>query len=39
MPTACHGLGAAVVGPTIYVLSGDTKPGGTFSSVNEAFTP
>ena len=39
MPTARHGLGEAVVGQSIYVLSGGPKPGGTFSSANEAFTP
>jgi hypothetical protein len=39
MPTARHGPGAAVVGQTIYVISGGPKPGGSFSSVNEAFTP
>ena len=39
MPTARHGLGAALVGSTIYVLSGGPTPGGSFSSLNEAFTP
>jgi N-acetylneuraminic acid mutarotase len=39
MPTARHGLGAVVVGKSIYVLSGGPKPGGTFSSANELFTP
>ena len=39
MPTARHGLGEAAVGQSIYVLSGGPKPGGTFSSANEVFTP
>jgi len=39
MPTARHGLGAAIVGNAIYVISGGPKPGATFSSVNEVFTP
>jgi N-acetylneuraminic acid mutarotase len=39
MPTARHGLGAAVLGNQIYVLSGGPKPGGSYSSVNEVFTP
>jgi hypothetical protein len=37
MPTARHGLGAAVVGDMIYVLAGGPKPGATYSAVNEAF--
>jgi N-acetylneuraminic acid mutarotase len=37
--TARHGLGAAIVGSSIYVISGGPKPGATFSSVNEVFTP
>jgi N-acetylneuraminic acid mutarotase len=39
MPTARHGLGAAVLGRSIYVISGGPKPGTSFSSVNEVFTP
>ena len=39
MPTARHGLGAAVVGRSIYVIAGGPKPGASFSSVNEGFTP
>ena len=39
MPTARHGLGAAVIGNSIYVIAGGPKPGATFSSVNEVFTP
>ena len=38
MPTARHGLGAVVVGQSIYVISGGPKPGATFSAVNEVFT-
>ncbi len=30
---------AAIVGSSIYVISGGPKPGATFSSVNEVFTP
>ena len=39
MPTARHGLGAAVLGKQIYVLSGGPTPGGSYSSANEVFTP
>ena len=39
MPTARHGLGVAILGQSIYVISGGPKPGATFSSVNEVFTP
>ncbi|MBI2916355.1 MAG: hypothetical protein HYY01_00015 [Chloroflexi bacterium] len=39
MPTARHGLGAAVVGGTIYVVAGGLSPGSTDSDANEAFTP
>ena len=39
MPTARHGLGAAAAGKSIYVISGGPKPGGTYSSANEVFTP
>jgi N-acetylneuraminic acid mutarotase len=39
MPTGRHGLGSAVVGEYLYVLSGGPKPGGSFSNVNERFTP
>ncbi len=39
MPTARHGLGAAVVGDTIYVIGGGPTPGLSVSGVNEAFTP
>ena len=39
MPTARHGLGAAVVGGTIYVIGGGATPGLSVSGANEAFTP
>jgi N-acetylneuraminic acid mutarotase len=39
MPTARHGLGAVALGGSIYVISGGPKPGTSFSSVNEVFTP
>ena len=39
MPTARHGLGAAVVGDTIYVIGGGETPGLSVSGANEAFTP
>jgi N-acetylneuraminic acid mutarotase len=39
MPTARHGLGAAVVDGSIYVMSGGTEPGGSTSGANEVFSP
>lgn len=39
MPTARHGLGSAVVNGRLYVISGGATPGGSFSKVNEVFTP
>jgi hypothetical protein len=39
MPTARHGLGAAVVGGRLYVISGGPTPGGSASDVNEIFIP
>ena len=39
LPTARHGLGSAVVQGRIYVISGGPTPGGSFSEVNEVFTP
>jgi N-acetylneuraminic acid mutarotase len=39
MPTARHGLGSAVVSGRIHVLSGGPTPGGSFSDLNEVFTP
>ena len=39
MPTARHGLGAAMVGERIFVISGGPRPGGSYSRANEVFTP
>jgi Kelch motif len=39
MPTGRHGLGSAAIGDHLYVMSGGPKPGGSFSDVNERFTP
>lgn len=39
LPTGRHGLGAAVVGDRLYVISGGPRPGGSYSNVNEVFTP
>jgi N-acetylneuraminic acid mutarotase len=39
MPTGRHGLGSAVMHDRIYVISGGPTPGGSFSDVNEVFTP
>lgn len=39
MPTARHGLGSAVINDRLYVISGGPTPGGSFSQVNEVFTP
>ena len=39
MPTARHGLGVAGLRQSIYVIAGGPKPGASFSSVNEVFTP
>ncbi len=39
MPTARHGSGAAVVDGRLYIMNGGPTPGGSFSSVNEIFTP
>ena len=39
MPTARHGLGSAAVQGRIHVLSGGPTPGGSFSDLNEVFTP
>lgn len=39
MPTARHGLGLAVVNERLYAISGGPTPGGSFSQINEAFTP
>jgi N-acetylneuraminic acid mutarotase len=39
MPTPRHGLGAAIVGGRIYVISGGPRPGDTSSAANEIFRP
>lgn len=39
MPTGRHGLGSAVVGDRLYVVSGGPSPGGSYSNVNEVFSP
>ena len=39
MPSGRHGLGSAVVRGQIHVLDGGPTPGGSFSDLNEAFTP
>jgi N-acetylneuraminic acid mutarotase len=39
MPAGRHGLGSAVVDGRIYVISGGPTPGGSFSDLNEVFTP
>jgi N-acetylneuraminic acid mutarotase len=39
MPTARHGLGSAVVDGRIFVITGGPTPGGSFSHLNEVFSP
>lgn len=39
MPTARHGLGAAVLDGSIYVVGGGPEPGFSFSGANERFRP
>lgn len=39
MPTARHGIGAAVVDGRIYVPGGAQEPGFAATDVNEVFTP
>jgi N-acetylneuraminic acid mutarotase len=39
MPTGRHGLGSAVAQGRIHVISGGPTPGGSFSDLNEVFTP
>jgi N-acetylneuraminic acid mutarotase len=39
MPAGRHGLGSAVVDGRIYVIGGGPTPGGSFSDLNEVFTP
>ncbi len=38
MPTPRHGLGAAVLGQTMYLLAGGKRPGLSVSGTNEALT-
>ncbi len=38
-PTARHGLGAAVVDGSIYVVSGGPEPAFTYGTANERYTP
>lgn len=39
LPTPRHGLAAAVVRGRLYALCGGTRPGGSYSQINEVFTP
>lgn len=39
MPTGRHGLGSAVANGRIHVIGGGPTPGGSFSNLNEVFTP
>jgi len=39
MPTARHGLGSAVIDGRIHVISGGPTPGGSFSNLNEVYSP
>lgn len=39
LPTARHGLAAAAVGERLYALCGGTRPGGSYSAINEVFIP
>ncbi|MDR4493137.1 MAG: kelch repeat-containing protein [Nitrospirales bacterium] len=39
MSTGRHGLGSAVIQTRLYVISGGPTPGGSFSNLNEVFTP
>jgi len=38
MPTPRHGLGAAIIGDTVYVVSGGPQPGYAYSTANEFLT-
>jgi hypothetical protein len=38
MPTARHGLGAAVVNGRVHVIAGGPQPGGSSSDRNEIFS-
>jgi len=39
MPTARHGLGSAVIDGRVHVISGGPTPGGSFSNLNEVYSP
>lgn len=39
MPTSRHGLGSAVENGRIYVIGGGPLPGGSYSAINEVFSP
>ncbi len=39
MPTSRHGLGSAVENGRIYVIGGGPLPGGSYSGINEVFSP
>ncbi len=39
LPTPRHGLAAAVVAGRLYALCGGTRPGGSYSQLNEVFIP
>ena len=39
LPTARHGLGSGVIDGHIHVISGGPTPGGSFSNLNEVFSP
>lgn len=39
MPAGRHGLASAVVNGRFYVISGGPTPGGSYSDLNEVFTP
>ncbi len=39
MPTARHGIGAALIGGRVYVPGGGREPGLAATQVNEAYTP
>ncbi|HJT22755.1 MAG TPA: kelch repeat-containing protein [Nitrospira sp.] len=39
MPTGRHGIGSAVVQGHIHIVDGGPTPGGSFSDLNEVFTP
>ncbi len=39
MPVGLHHVGIGVVGGRLYVIGGGPTPGGSFSDLNEVFTP